>query len=88
MPTKFQMSLPGSRPLLDGAEVTVPAQFYQRLVLGGQVTGLWIGGQRVYGVSVLDPAGRPIGSIGPLDAVTSEEYDRLQRVLVAEALRG
>jgi YD repeat-containing protein len=84
----FQLTLPGSRPRLDGAEVAVPARFYQRTVVGGQVSGLWIGGQRVYDVTIYDAADRPVGTIGPDSPQTSASYDALQRVLVCEAMQA
>ena len=62
---QFQLALPGSRPRLDGAEVVVPARFYQRRVVGGRVSGLWIGGQRMFDVTIYDAADRPVGAIGP-----------------------
>jgi YD repeat-containing protein len=83
---QFQLALPGSRPQLDGAEVAVPARFYQRTVGGGRVFGLWIGGQRIYDVTIYDAADRPVGAIGPDSVHTSQAYDDLQRVLVGEAL--
>ena len=58
----FQLALPGSRPRLDGAEVAVPARFYQRTIVGGRVSGLWIGGQRMFDVTIYDAADRPVGS--------------------------
>ena len=84
----FQLALPGSRPQLDGAEVAVPARFYQRQIVGGRVSGLWIGGQRMYGVTIHDPADRPVGTIGPDSPQVAEAYDSLQRVLVCEALQA
>ena len=53
---QFQLALPDSRPRLDGAEVAVAARFYQRKVFGGRVCGLWIGGQRMYDVTIYDAA--------------------------------
>jgi hypothetical protein len=82
----FQLALPGSRPQLDGADVAAPARFYQRQIVGGRVSGLWIGGQRMYGVTIHDPADRPVGTIGPDSPQVDEAYDSLQRVLVGEAL--
>ena len=84
---QFQLALPGSRPRLDGAEVAVPARFYQRKVFGGRVCGLWIGGQRMYDVTIYDAADRPVGAIGPDSPQVSDAYDCLQRVLVSEALQ-
>ena len=86
MDTTFQLSLPGSRPRLDGVEVVAPARFYQRKVRGDSVSGLWIGGQRIYGVTIYDAADRPLGTIGPAGPQTSDAYDDLQRTLVGEAL--
>jgi hypothetical protein len=86
MDKQFQLSLPGTRPRLDGAEVTAPAQFYERKILGAPVYGLWIGGERIFGVAISDPADRPVGWIGPDSPEVSDAYDRLQRTLVAEAL--
>ena len=83
---QFQLSLPGSRPRLDGAEVAVPARFYQREVVGGRVSGLWIGGRRMFDVTIYDAADRPVGAIGPAGSHAEEAYDALQRVLVSEAL--
>jgi hypothetical protein len=83
---QFQLALPGSRPRLDGAEVAVPARFYQREVVGGRVSGLWIGGQRMFDITIRDPADRPVGAIGPAGPHADEAYDALQRVLVSEAL--
>ena len=88
MDRHFQLALPGSRPRLDGAEVHAPARFYQRRVLGGSVSGLWIGGQRMYGVKIYDAADRPVGSIGPDSRQASDAYDSLQRTLVSEAMQG
>lgn len=82
----FQLALPGSRPWLDGAEIAVPARFYQRKVVGGLVSGLWIGGQRIYDVTIHDAADRPVGTIGPDSEQVTEAYDALQRMLVSEAL--
>jgi hypothetical protein len=87
MDKHFQLALPGSRPRLDGAEVQAPARFYQRKVLGGKVSGLWIGGQRIYSVMIYDAADRPVGSIGPDSRQASEAYDSLQRTLVSEAMQ-
>lgn len=84
----FQFSVPGTRPRLDGSEVAVPAQFYERKILGGTVCGLWIGGERMFGVAIYDAADRPVGTIGPPSRRVSEEYDSLQRVLVSEAMRA
>jgi hypothetical protein len=84
----FQLALPGSRPQLDGVDVASPARFYQRQIVGGQVSGLWIGGQRMYGVTIHDPADRPVGTIGPDGPHAAEAYDSLQRVLVCEALQA
>jgi YD repeat-containing protein len=86
MTKQFQLALPGSRPQLDGAEIAVPARFYQRTVVGGTVSGLWIGGQRIYDVAIYDAADRPVGTIGPDSPGTSQAYDALQRVLVGEAM--
>jgi hypothetical protein len=86
MDLNFQLALPGSRPYLNGSEVQAPAQFYERTVLGGRVCGLWIGGERMFGVAISDPAGRPVGTIGPHSPHVSEAYDQLQRTLVSEAL--
>jgi hypothetical protein len=86
MAQQFQLTLPGSRPRLDGAEVAVPARFYQRDVVGGRVSGLWIGGQRMFDVTIYDAADRPVGLIGPAGPNAEEGYDALQRVLVSEAL--
>jgi hypothetical protein len=86
MDNKFQLSLPGSRPRLNGAEVVAPARFYQRKVRGDKVSGLWIGGQRIYGVTIYDPADRPVGTIGSASPQVSDAYDDLQRTLVSEAL--
>ena len=86
MDKQFQLSLPGTRPRLNGAEVAAPAQFYERKILGSPVYGLWIGGQRMFGVTIFDPANRPVGWIGPDSPEVSDAYDCLQRVLVAEAL--
>jgi hypothetical protein len=83
---QFQLALPGSRPRLDGSEIAVPAQFYQRKVVGGRVSGLWIGGQRMFDVTIYDAADRPVGTIGPAGPHADEAYDALQRVLVSEAL--
>jgi len=83
---QFQLALPGSRPRLDGAEVVVPARFYQRRVVGGRVSGLWIGGQRMFDVTIYDAADRPVGAIGPAGRHSDDAYDALQRVLVSEAL--
>jgi hypothetical protein len=83
---QFQLALPGSRPRLDGAEIAVPARFYQRKVGGGRVSGLWIGGQRIYDVTIYDAADRPVGAIGPDSPQASQAYDSLQRMLVSEAL--
>jgi hypothetical protein len=88
MNKQFHLSLPGSRPRLDGAEIVVPARFYQRKVRGGPVFGLWIGGQRMYGVTIYDPADRLVGTIGPAGPQASDAYDSLQRVLVCEALQA
>jgi hypothetical protein len=88
MNQKFQFSVPGTRPRLDGSEVAVPAQFYERNILGGTVCGLWIGGERMFGVAIYDAAGRLVGTIGPPSPRASEEYDSLQRVLVSEAMRA
>jgi hypothetical protein len=88
MNQKFELALPGTRPRLDGAEVAVPAQFYERNILGGTVCGLWIGGNRMFGVAIFDANGRPVGTIGPAGPHVSEEYDSLQRVLVSEAMRA
>lgn len=88
MNQKFQFSVAGTRPLLDGSAVTAPAQFYERNILGGTVCGLWIGGERMFGVAIYDAAGRPVGTIGPSSPRVSEEYDSLQRVLVSEAMRA
>jgi hypothetical protein len=84
----FQLALPGSRPQLDGVDVAAPARFYQRQIVGGRVSGLWIGGQRMYGVTIHDPADRPVGTIGPDSPHAAEAYDSLQRVLVCEALQA
>jgi hypothetical protein len=84
----FQLALPGSRPQLDGVDVVVPARFYQRQIVGGRVSGLWIGGQRMYGVTIHDPADRQVGAIGPVSTQASEAYDSLQRMLVCEALQA
>jgi hypothetical protein len=86
MDKQFQLALPGSRPRLDGSEVRAPAQFYERSILGGHVYGLWIGGQRMYDVTICDAADRPVGTIGPVSPRVAADYDALQRVLVAEAL--
>jgi hypothetical protein len=86
MDKHFQLSLPGSRPWLDGSEVRAPAQFYERSILGGQVYGLWIGGQRIYDVTIYDAADRHVGTIGPASPRVAEDYNALQRMLVAEAL--
>jgi hypothetical protein len=86
MTNQFQLALPGSRPRLDGTEVAVPARFYQRKVVGGTVSGLWIGGHRTFDVAIYDAADRPVGTIGPDSPQVSEAYDGLQRVLVSEAL--
>lgn len=83
---QFQLSLPGSRPRLDGAEIAVPARFYQRKVGGDRVSGLWIGGRRMFDVAIYDAADRPVGTIGPDSRHVSDAYDDLQRVLVSEAL--
>jgi hypothetical protein len=87
METHFQLALPGSRPRLNGAEVAAPAQFYQRNIVGGRVCGLWIGGQRMYGVTIYDAAERHVGNIGPASPQVSDAYDSLQRVLVGEAMQ-
>jgi hypothetical protein len=84
----FRLALPGSRPQLDGVDVAAPARFYQRQIVGGRVSGLWIGGQRMYGVTIHDPADRPVGTIGPDSPHAAEAYDSLQRVLVCEALQA
>jgi hypothetical protein len=86
MTTRFQITLPGSRPRLDGAEVAGPARFYQRTVVGSTVSGLWIGGRRIFDVAIVDAADRPVGTIGPDSPQVSQAYDGLQRVLVSEAL--
>lgn len=83
---QFQLSLPGSPPRLDGAEIAGVARFYQRTVGGGPVSGLWIGGQRMFDVAIFDAADRPVGTIGPDTPQGSQAYDGLQRVLVSEAL--
>ena len=88
MNQKFQFARPGTRPRLDGSEVAAPAQFYERNVLGGTVCGLWIGGERMFGVAIYDTNGRPVGTIGPPGPRVSGEYDSLQRVLVSEAMRA
>lgn len=85
---QFQLALHGSRPRLDGVEIAVPARFYQRNVVGGRVSGLWIGGQRMFDVTIYDAADRPVGSIGPDSPQATEAYDSLQRVLVSEALQA
>jgi YD repeat-containing protein len=56
--------------------------------VGGRVFGLWIGGQRIYDVTIYDAADRPVGAIGPDSMHTSQAYDDLQRVLVGEALQA
>lgn len=88
MNQQFQISQSGTRPRLDGTEVAAPAQFYERNILGGTVCGLWIGGQRMFGIAIIDAWGEPVGSIGPPSPRVSEEYDMLQRVLVSEAMRA
>ena len=86
MDTKFQFSLPGLRPRFGGVEVVAPARFYQRQVRGDSVSGLWIGGRRMFGVTIHDAADRLVGSIGPDSPQVSAAYDDLQRTLVSEAL--
>jgi hypothetical protein len=88
MSQQFQFARPGTRPRLDGSEVAAPAQFYERKVLGGTVCGLWIGGERMFGIAIYDAAGRPVGTIGPPSPRVSEDYDSLQRVLISEAMRA
>jgi hypothetical protein len=85
---EFQIALPGTRPLLDGSEVSAPAQFYERNIRGGTVCGLWIGGERMFGVVIYNPGGRPVGTIGPPSPQVSQEYDLLQRALVSEGMRA
>ena len=88
MKHQFQFALPGTRHRLDGSEVAAPAQFYERNIRGGTVCGLWIGGQRIFGVVIYNSAGRPVGTIGPPSPRVSQEYDLLQRTLVSEAMRA
>jgi hypothetical protein len=88
MKQQFDIALPGARPRLDGTEVTAPAQFYERNILGGTVYGLWIGGERMFDIAIYDAAERPVGTIGPPSPRVSEEYDSLQRVLASEAMRA
>jgi hypothetical protein len=88
MNQQFQLAPPGTRPRLDGTEVAAPAQFYERHIRGGTVCGLWIGGQRMFGVAIVNAAGRPVGTIGPPSPRVSQEYDLLQRALASEAMRA
>jgi hypothetical protein len=88
MNQQFQLALPGTLPRLDGSEVGAPAQFYERNIRGGTVCGLWIGGQRMFGIAIVNAAGRPVGTIGPPSPRVSQEYDMLQRVLVSEGMRA
>ena len=85
---EFQFAQPGTRPRLNGSEVAAPAQFYERNIRGGTVCGLWIGGERIFGVVIYNSAGRPVGTIGPSSPHVSQEYDLLQRALVSEGMRA
>jgi YD repeat-containing protein len=79
---------PSGRPRLDGREIVgTPARFYRRHTLGGDVCGVWVGGQPLYDVSVHDSAGNLLGVVDPEGAIAQDSYDDLRRALVAELIR-
>jgi hypothetical protein len=80
---------PGGRPRLNGNEISgVPARFYKRDAIGGDICGLWIGGLPMYDVDIYDGAGRRIGSIGTDSVEAREMYNELRRILATDDIRA